>query len=675
MNGMVIVGTDTNAGKTTFSLLFLTAFADRFEYWKPVETGDSDSARVRKLVPRATVHPPLASFQEPVAPCLAAAREGKPMPSAAEIIAALPKTEKSLLIETFGGPLSPLTEETLQIALIRDLKLPVVLATPTAVGAVGRTLATARAMADYGVEPEAVALLGEPDPFAVEQIEKRAGLKAFCLTLPEGEWTPQILAQAAAENFESIALRGIDLAELGRVPSTSPTKSGFVFVKESHAKEPVDSQVKEAITHDPRDLIARDRASVWHPYTSLADPADPLPVIAAEREFLHLADGRTLVDAISSWWTILHGHRHPPLMRALSTASEAFDHVLFAGATHPAAIELAELLLASCPWHGGRVFYSDNGSTAVEVALKMAYQFWCHRGEPGRRLFVGFENGYHGDTFGAMAVGRDPLFFGTFEPLLFKAIKVPLSADRLDAALADHRGQVAAVIVEPLVQGAGGMQMHSPAELKALFEAARRHDVLFIADEVMTCCRTGQLWAYREAGISPDLICAAKTLTGGMLPLAATMAAPEIVAAFQSHDRARTFFHGHSFTANPLACAVATANWRILSEESWQREAARIENFWQKHLPPLKERPGVRDLRIRGTIAALELDVPGGYLAEIGPRIRQLAIERGVLLRPLGSVVYAMPPLCSSTDSLQRIAAAMGECLKPVTAGPAGCQV
>jgi adenosylmethionine-8-amino-7-oxononanoate aminotransferase len=250
-----------------------------------------------------------------------------------------------------------------------------------------------------------------------------------------------------------------------------------------------------------------------------------LPVVAAADEFLTLADGRRVIDGISSWWTILHGHRQPAIMQAIRSATYTLDHVLFAGATHPHAVELADRLLGAMPWPaGGRVFYSDNGSTAVEVALKMAYQFWCLRGEPRRTLFVGFENGYHGDTFGAMSVGRDPLFFGRFEPLLFRVVQVPVDAAALDAALTRHAGEVAAVVIEPLVQGAGGMRMHSPKELRALFDVARKHGVLFIADEVMTGFgRTGSLWAFQQAGISPDLVCLAKGITGGVLPLSATV--------------------------------------------------------------------------------------------------------------------------------------------------------
>ncbi|MBA4066647.1 MAG: adenosylmethionine--8-amino-7-oxononanoate transaminase [Isosphaera sp.] len=624
MTGFVVAGTDTDAGKTAFALLFLAAFGDEWDYWKPVETGDPDSLRVRRLLPHVTVHEPLARFAEPVAPALAARRAGRLMPGVAEILSAVPETARALLIETFGGPLSPLTDDVLQVELIRALGLPVVLVTSSAVGAVGRALAAVRALA--GEEVSAVALLGEPDPFAAEQIEKHAGVPVVSARTPAGEWTVETLRQAATVLGERPGLPR---------PSSLPRSTAGV--------------------NPAARLVSRDRAAVWHPYTSLADPADPLPVVAAEREFLHLADGRTLIDAVSSWWTILHRHRHPPLVAALTAAANTLDHVLFAGVTHPPGVELAERLLASAPWPGGRVFFSDNGSTAVEVALKLAYQFWFHRGEPGRTLFVGFEDGYHGDTFGAMAVGRDPLFFGTFDPLLFRALRVPVSADRLDAALREHPGKVAAVILEPLLQAAGGMRTHTPAELRDLLDVTRRHGVLFVADEVMTGCRTGRVWAHGHAGITPDLICAAKTLTGGMLPLAATLASPEVVSAFDTADRSKTFFHGHSFTANPLACAVAVANWKLLDGDAWKADAARIEAFWRRHLEPLRGQPGVKDVRVCGTMGAVELDAAGGYLAAVGPRVRQLAVDRGVLLRPLGSVVYALPPLCTSDASLDRI--------------------
>jgi adenosylmethionine-8-amino-7-oxononanoate aminotransferase len=634
MNGFVVVGTDTDAGKTTFSLLFLTAFADSYAYWKPVETGDSDTERIRKLVVGAKVFSPLAGFVEPVAPALAARREGRSMPGVAEIRAATPASEKPLLIETFGGPLSPLTDDVLQIDLIRSFGLPVVLVTPSAVGAVGRTLQAAAALEGHGIRPAAVALIGPDDDYAVEQIARHLGvIPVVGLSLPPGEWTPDSLANAAS--FLRDRLDTVRAASMFSSPGPS------------------------------QEILLRDAAWVWHPYTPLQSEVPPLPVVAAEGEFLILADGRRIIDGISSWWTILHGHRPPAIMRAIREATHRLDHVLFAGATHPHAVELADSLLQSMPWEpGGRVFYSDNGSTAVEVALTLAYQSWCHRGEPQRTLFVGFENGYHGDTFGAMSVGRDPLFFGRFQPLLFKVVQVPVSAEALDEALKRHRGQVSGVVIEPLVQGAGGMKMHTPGELRVISEVTRRHGVSFIADEVMTGFgRTGSLWAFEQAGIAPDLVCLAKGITGGVLPLSATLASPEVVAAFDTPDRAKTFFHGHSFTANPIACAAAVASWRLMEAGHWMADVKRIESFWEQQLLSIAALPGVKEVRNRGLIAAVELDAPGGYLAEIGSVLRRTCLECGVLLRPLGNVLYAMPPLCTSDESLARIVEAIARAI------------
>jgi adenosylmethionine-8-amino-7-oxononanoate aminotransferase len=459
----------------------------------------------------------------------------------------------------------------------------------------------------------------------------RTGILVTVLAPPNGEWTPVSLADAAQAQDERLVVARSG-AERGQAPT----------------------------------LPAAIPPAVWHPYTPLQDPDPPLPVVGAEDEFLTLADGRQIIDGISSWWTILHGHRDLSIMTAIREATRRLDHVLFAGATHPHAVELAESLLGSMPWApGGRVFYSDNGSTAVEVALKMAYQFWCHRGEPHRTLFVAFEHGYHGDTFGAMSVGRDPVFFGRFEPLLFKVLQVPVSAEALDDVLKRHPGEVAAVVIEPLVQGAGGMQMHSPDELRAIFEVTHNHDVLFIADEVMTGFgRTGSLWAVEPAGISPDLVCLAKGITGGVLPLAATLVSPSVVAAFDTSDRSKTFFHGHSFTANPIACAAAVANWKLLQTGRWRADVNRIGAFWESHIRPLAELPGVKEVRIRGLIAAVELDEPGGYLAEVGRAMRRACLDRGVLLRPLGNVLYAMPPLCTSDESLARIADVMSHAVR-----------
>jgi adenosylmethionine-8-amino-7-oxononanoate aminotransferase len=269
-----------------------------------------------------------------------------------------------------------------------------------------------------------------------------------------------------------------------------------------------------------------------------------------------------------------------------------------------------------------------------------------------------------------MAAGRDPLFFGRFEPFLFQTLKVPVSAERLAATLKEHRGQVAGVILEPLVQGAGGMRMHSPSELRDIFAVTREHGVYFIADEVMTGCgRTGSLWAFEQAGIAPDLICTAKTLAGGVLPLAATLTSPEIVSEFDTDDRSRTFFHGHSFTGHPLACAVAVANWDDLRAGHWRADVRRIEEVWRERLAPLRGRAGVADVRIRGTIAAVECEATGGYLSEVASRFRRVCLEHGVFLRPLGNVLYAMPPFRTRDSSLHRIADAMTSCVNALNAG------
>jgi adenosylmethionine-8-amino-7-oxononanoate aminotransferase len=269
-----------------------------------------------------------------------------------------------------------------------------------------------------------------------------------------------------------------------------------------------------------------------------------------------------------------------------------------------------------------------------------------------------------------MAVSRDPVFFGSFEPLLFRAEILPLAADRLDDYLRENKDEVAAVILEPLVQGAGGMRMHGPQELRALFEVAKRHEVLFIADEVMTGGgRLGFLWAHQAADISPDLVCAAKTLAGGVLSLAATLAAPHIAAAWDTQDPGRTFFHGHSFTAHPLACAVAVANWKLLTT-AFPQAPARLEAFWQKTLRPLEDQAHVKEVRVRGSLAAVELNGTQGYLAEVGRRLRRTCLAEGVLLRPLGNVLYALPPLGIAHSSLERIATAMIRAVTGSANGP-----
>ena len=412
------------------------------------------------------------------------------------------------------------------------------------------------------------------------------------------------------------------------------------------------------------DLAGRDLRCLWHPYTQHGAEPKPLAVARAQGATLTLADGRELIDGISSWWATLHGHGHPVLVEAMARQAAELDHVLFAGATHAPAVELAEGLLKVAPPGLQRVFFSDDGSTAVEVALKMAYQRWVHLGEPQRTVFIALDGGYHGDTFGAMAVSDPDPFFRTFAPLFFSVRRIPPDAEAVEAILEELGEKACAVILEPLVQGAAGMVMHDPEFLRTTRASCDRTGLPLIADEVMTGFgRTGTLFACERAGITPDLLCIAKGLTGGMMPLAATLTTGEMYDAFHSSDRSRAFFHGHTFTAHAIGCAVARASLELTLSDDVPGRLDRLGSSIEEQLADLRDDPRVADLRRRGGIVALELRTPNddtaGYLADMGPRLRHAAIERGVLLRPLGNVLYAMPPACTSEEQGGAIAATM----------------
>lgn len=413
------------------------------------------------------------------------------------------------------------------------------------------------------------------------------------------------------------------------------------------------------------DLLARDRRHLWHPYTQHQTEPPALAVAEAHGALLTLQDGRVLIDAISSWWACLHGHGVPELADAAARQARTLDHVLFAGATHEPAVRLAEQLVEATPEPLTRVFYSDNGSTAVEIALKMAYQQWVHSGEPQRRVFVALEGSYHGDTFGAMSVGDPDPFFEPFRPLLFEAVRVPAEAGALEAALDELGTRAAGVLLEPLVQGAAGMRMHDESFLRAARAACDGRRLPLLLDEVMTGFgRTGALFACVKAGVAPDLLCLSKGLTGGTMPLAVTLATEAIFGSFLSEDRARAFFHGHTYTANPIGCAVALASLQLVREND---VPGRLDALGRSIEVALMDGLGAEastalGLRRTGGIVALDLPVPKGtrgYLASIVPRLRATAIEHGVLLRPLGDVLYAMPPACTTDGEAERIVAAM----------------
>ncbi|MGK6320412.1 adenosylmethionine--8-amino-7-oxononanoate transaminase [Sphingomonas sp. DT-204] len=400
---------------------------------------------------------------------------------------------------------------------------------------------------------------------------------------------------------------------------------------------------------------------VWHPFTQHG-LGEPIPLVErAEGAALHTRDGRRVIDAISSWWVTTHGHGHPRIMAAIAEQAGKLDQIIFAGWTHEPAETLAHGLTAIMPAELRYVFFSDSGSTSVEVALKMALGFWANTGHPRHRIVV-MEHSYHGDTIGTMSVGARGVFNQPYQPLLFDVATVPFpEAGReqitLDALEAHCREQPAAFIVEPLILGAGGMKTYSPALLAEMRAICARYDVLFIADEVMTGWgRTGTLLACEQAGVVPDILCLSKGLTGGALPLAVTLATAPIFEAHRSTDRARMFFHSSSYTANPIACAAANANLAIWREEPVLERVAGLGGRQQARLDRLAGHPLVQNPRRRGTIAALEIaDRTGNYLSAIAPRLLAFARERDVLLRPLGNTLYVMPPYCIDDADLDAI--------------------
>lgn len=425
------------------------------------------------------------------------------------------------------------------------------------------------------------------------------------------------------------------------------------------------------------DWIELDRRHVWHPYTQMLTAAPPIAVRSGDGLYLNTEDGRRLLDGISSWWVNIHGHSHPRLNRALSRQAERLEHVIFAGFSHEPAARLAAELVERCGGQLPRVFYSDDGSTAVEVALKMAYQSWRHRGESQRRLFIALDEAYHGDTVGTMAVGGTALFHQAFSDLLFEVRHVATPASRragsrspdLEQVLAEEGQQVAAVIVEPMLQGAGGMLIQPPEFLRQVRQLTADQGIPLIADEIFTGFgRTGRFLACEHAGVVPDLICLSKALTAGYLPLAATLASEEIYQSFLSEDRGKTFFHGHSFTGNALACAVGLESLALFDENRCLDRVGRLEELFAQRLARLEGSERVRSTRYLGGMAALEMAPrgQGGYLDDIGPRLTQAFLDRGILLRPLGDVLYFLPPYIVTDEEAHRVFDAIEEVLREI---------
>jgi adenosylmethionine---8-amino-7-oxononanoate aminotransferase len=435
-----------------------------------------------------------------------------------------------------------------------------------------------------------------------------------------------------------------------------------------------------------RDVLARDRRHVWHPFTQHGTEGDPIVLTAAKGASLFDADGNEILDLVSSWWTCTHGHAHPKLNAALAEQASRFEHVMFAGFTHQPAVDLATALAKLLPGDLSRVFFSDDGSTSVEVALKIAYQYWINIGEPRRQILVAFDGGYHGDTLGAMSLGRGSQLFSPFRDLMCKVCVLPYPAtfegddaageretgalSAFEALLADRGQSVAALIIEPLLQGAGGMRLCRPSFLKRLVEMAQAAGIVVIFDEVATGFgRTGTLFAMEQADVVPDLVCLSKGLTSGYMPLAVTVAREAVFEAFLGESFDRALPHGHSFTANPLACAVALASLALFEEEKTLQRIARINKRHRAMLADLAARQDVARPRLIGSILAFDVRAAGGYQSAESRRLRDWYLAHGLNIRPLGPTLYLMPPYCITDEELARAYAGLVEGLDSLASG------
>jgi adenosylmethionine-8-amino-7-oxononanoate aminotransferase len=415
--------------------------------------------------------------------------------------------------------------------------------------------------------------------------------------------------------------------------------------------------------HSSANLTHRDAAVVWHPFTQHQIEPFSIPITHGEGVNLYDADGKKYIDAISSWWVNIHGHGHPYLAQKIYEQALKLEQVIFAGFTHEPAIQLSERLLGHLPANFEKVFFSDNGSTAVEVAIKMALQYFHNQGQTQKRKIIAFEDAYHGDTFGAMSLGAPSAFNAPFQDMLFEVefLPSPCEPDACIAAMRDkmiHTDDYAAFIFEPLIQGAGGMKMYSPETLDLLISIAHEHHLICIADEIMTGFgRTGKWFAMDYLIHKPDIACFSKGLTGGMMAMGITTCSNALFDTFLSNDRKKTLFHSHSFTANPMACAAALASMDLMEKtETWKN----IERIGASHLAWKKKmlsHPIIQDIRIQGTIIAFELALgeSNGYMHSIRDRAYQYFIKKGVLMRPLGNTLYILAPYCISNDELDLI--------------------
>lgn len=625
MKGYFVTGAGTGVGKTVVSALLCAALDAH--YFKPFQTGDdsdtAEAARLAGLSPER-VTPPVFHLKAPLSPLQAAELEGLPLDIAA---VGLPQTARPVIVEGAGGALVPIAPGQDMARLMERLGLPVVIAAHSGLGTVNHTLLTIEALRLRGLDVAGVALSGEPNAANRRDIERLGGVPVVV----EIPWLDPLTPEA---------LRAL-------VPSlTLPAAP------------------------EPADVAGWDERHVWHPFTQAATAPRPMQAVRGRGARIFTGDGRELIDLVASWWVNPHGHAHLHVARAVARQASTLEQVLFADFTHEPAARLSKALADILPGGLSRVFFSDNGSTAVEVALKMAAQYWRNQGRLERRRVAAFQGGYHGDTVGAMSVGMSCGYYKGFEPWTFEVDFLPYPATwhadpdaeaRQATALAVaenyfsvHAGTVAAVLIEPLVQGASGMRMADPGFVRRMTELARRAGALVIYDEVMTGFgRTGTMFACERVQAAPDIICLAKGLTAGFLPMAVTVATEAIYQGFLGETFDRALAHGHSFTANPLGCAAALAGLELFRTENTLGRVQALEQVHARRLPELAQRPCLARARWRGSIGAVELaGADKGYGARVGARLKSFFLDQGYYARTLGEVFYVLPPFCLTPEEL-----------------------
>ncbi|MFC4874682.1 adenosylmethionine--8-amino-7-oxononanoate transaminase [Negadavirga shengliensis] len=629
MERIFVTGIGTEIGKTVAAAILTEAL--QADYWKPVQAGDvegSDTETVKQLISNTVsrFHPEAYKLKAPLSPHDAAQREHTQI-ELKNIQA--PKTENPLIIEGAGGLMVPLNDTDLILDLIHHLDAKVVLVSQNYLGSINHTLMSCEILKARNIEVKGIIFNGDPYPQGEEIILKHSGYKRLLHIQHEQVVDKTTVKRYAKELLKNSATLRSDVPSPGMVT----------------------------------DLARKDKQFVWHPYTQMQTADLAIPIVRGEKAMLYDDKGKRYIDAISSWWVNLHGHSHPHIAQRVSKQLSTLEHVIFAGFTHPPAVELASRLLDVLPDGQEKVFYSDNGSTAVEVALKMAIQFWANTGKP-RNKIIAFKNSYHGDTFGAMSVSERGAFTQPFHPLLFETVfidtPVPGKEEETLAQFQDalDKHQIAAFIYEPLVLGTAGMVMYEPEVLDKLLAICLKNGIIAIADEVMTGFgRTGKHFASDYCVHKPDVICLSKGLTGGTMAMGVTTCSSKIYDAFLSDDKKKTFFHGHSYTANPLGCAAALASLDLVSSGETQQRIERIGEAHKTFMEEIRLHPLVANLRLRGTILAFEISTDSGtsYFNSIRDRAYRFFIEKGILIRPLGNVIYLLPPYCIETEQLNTI--------------------